>query len=119
MVYLLYGTESVFKDIELDKIKKESHITNIDINQYDGDTALLEDIIIDANTISLFQVNKLIIVDNFSLFMTNSKKNIQDTDINRLESYLKNMNPNTQLVFLSDKVNQLKKVLLLTQMIMK
>ena len=98
MNYLLYG-ENVFliKQYINDLIKKEK-MDEVNINRYNLDNDILSKVIEDASTISLFDNQKLIIVDNCSYF--NRVKN-SDDDIALLNSYLTNYNPNTIMIFIS------------------
>lgn len=110
MVYVLYGTEDYFIKKELDKIIKKYKITDIDISKYDFEPNLLDTIIEDANTVSFFNKNKLIIISN-AYFLTNqTKKTNNDYDLSKLEDYIEHMNPDTHIVFINEKVNMTKKI---------
>lgn len=95
MIYLLYGIEEYLIKKELDKIKSQFDIN--DISFYDMDNIKLNDIVDDANSMSLFSTSRLIIIDNSYIFTTLSKKR---DDIKYLENYINNPNKNTTLVFI-------------------
>ena len=82
-MYLLYGLEEFLINQEIDKIKNNNNIDDIDIVRYDLENTKIENIIEDASSISLFGNKKLIIVDNSYIFTgtTNKKLIEQNTDI--------------------------------------
>lgn len=108
MLYLLYGEVNYLIDKEVEKIIKENNIDDINISRYDLDAYNYKDVIEDAQTISLFADQKLIIVDNASIF-TSANKTI-DTTI--FEEYIDNYNPNTIIIFKlnESKLDERKKV---------
>lgn len=110
MIYLLYGSESFLVNKEINKILEENKIDKININTYDLNNDLLTTIIEDAETISLFSDNKAIIIYNSYIF--SGKKNTIEQNIDILEQYLNNHNPNTVLIFvlLADKLDERKKI---------
>ena len=97
MNYLLYGTENFFIDKEIKNIINNGKFDDISISRYDLDNDLLSDIIEDANTISLFDSNKLIIVDNAFIFSRTTKK---IDNIELLEEYLENSNKDVTIIFI-------------------
>lgn len=107
MIYLLYGIEEYLIKKELDKIKSQFDIN--DISFYDMDNIKLNDIVDDANSMSLFSTSRLIIIDNSYIFTTLSKKR---DDIKYLENYINNPNKNTTLVFIinSETLDNRKKI---------
>ena len=104
MTYLLYGIEQYLIEKEIKKISTNNKIEEINIVNYEYSDNL-KNIIDDANTYSMFQNNKLIIVNDF-IFTTDEK------EIEMIGDYLKNQNPNTILIFVSDtqKLDERKKV---------
>jgi len=106
MLYLLYGDD--FKiNLETNKIIQEHNINDIDISRYDMDSYNFKDIIEDANSMSLFDNTKLIIVSNASIFTT-AKTGI-DTTI--YEKYIENKNDNIIIIFTTeDNLDERKKV---------
>ena len=73
-MYLLYGLEKYLIDEEIKKIIKDNNIDSININKYNLENTLLEEIIDDASTISLFQDKKIIIVENAYIFSASGSK---------------------------------------------
>ena len=107
MVYLLTSLEVILLEDELNKLKNESAIEDINISCYDLESDSLKDVIDDALTLSMFADKKMIICDNAYLF---TSKKSEDTSY--LEEYLENINPSTILIFLlnEDKLDERKKV---------
>lgn len=110
-MYLLYGLEEFLINKEIDKIKKNNNIEDIDIVRYDLENTKLENIIEDASSISLFGNKKLIIVDNSYIFTgtTNKKLIEQNTDV--LTNYLNNPSDNI-IIFkiIKEKLDERKKI---------
>lgn len=110
MVYLLYSLEKFLLNREIDNIKKNNDIEDINISHFDLNTDLIEDVIEDAETFSMFADKKMIIVSNSLVF--SAKKNNIEQNLEVLEHYLNNFNPSTILVFtLNDsKLDERKKI---------
>ena len=109
MNYLLYGTEKYLIDKEIKNIISNNNFDDLNISKYDLEFNTIKEILEDAKTVSLFDDNKLIIVDNASIFSRTTKK-IDDIDL--LEDYLKNNNSNTFIIFINhnEKVDSVKKI---------
>lgn len=93
MIYLLYGTLEALITDYINKIITKHKINDLNISKYNINDNLT-DIIEDANTLSLFDDKKLIIINNNALFV--GKKSV---DTIALEKYIINSNPNTILIF--------------------
>lgn len=104
--YLLYGTDTSIIDREIDIIKEELSISDNDVIYYNIED--IKDIVDEALTISIFSPTKLIVID--STIYLSQKKDIED--INLLENYFNNYNPNSYLVFVSnsDNIDSRKKI---------
>ena len=109
MNYLLYGTEKFLIDKEIKNIINKHKIDDIDISRYDLEVNSIKDIIDEANTISLFSTNRLIIVDNAFIFSRTTKK---IDNIELLEDYLKIENKETIIIFINsnEKIDSVKKI---------
>ena len=109
MNYLLYGTEKFLIDKEIKNIISKHKIDDIDISRYDLEVNSIKEIIDEANTISLFSNNRLIIVDNAFIFSRTTKK-IDNLEL--LEEYLKIENKETIIIFinLNEKIDSVKKI---------
>ena len=109
MNYLLYGLENFFIEKEIKNIINNGKFDDISISRYDLENDLLSNIIDDANTISLFDSNKLIIVDNAFVFSRTTKK---IDNIELLEEYLQNSNKDTTIVFIDiqENIDSIKKI---------
>lgn len=97
MNYLLYGTEQFLIEQELKKIIKKYNIDEISIAKYDLSFDSLKMILDDSMTVSLFEENKLIVVNNSNIF--NRGKN--DDYLDLLVRYLSNPTPSTIIVFIN------------------
>ena len=94
--YLLYSDDKAILNKEIDNIKKSISINNDDIIYYDINS--IEDIVNEAETISMFSSNKLIIIDCTSYL--SDKKEVNN--IKLLENYFDNYNSNSYLLFTSN-----------------
>ncbi len=110
MVYLFYSKESFLIKKEIDKIIKDNNIDLININTYDLNSDSIKDVIDDAETFSMFDDKKIIIVNNSYIFATKKGNLEQNTDL--LLKYLDNINPSTILIFnfTDSKVDEKKKI---------
>lgn len=108
MNYLLYGTESFLVEQEIKKIISKYAIDEISITKYDLSIDSLKFILDDSMTVSLFDENKMIVVNNANIF--NRGKN--DDNIDLLIQYLSNSNPSTILVFVNSNatIDSTKKI---------
>ena len=95
--YLLYGEDKAVLNKEVDNIKNKLKITEDDITYYNIED--INNIIEEAQTISMFSPNKFIIIDS-SIYLS-EKKDIQN--INLLEEYFEHYNSNSYLIFISNK----------------
>ena len=109
MNYLLYGTEKFLIDKEIKNIISKNKVDEINISKYDLEINSLNEILDDANTVSLFSNNKLIIVENAYIFSRVQNKKIDNIEI--LENYLKNSS-DTIIIFINnnEKLNKIKKI---------
>ena len=110
MVYLLYGTKDYRIDEEIKKITK--NIDKINITKYDLNVDEIKDAINDAETYSLFQEKKIIIIENANMFTGSTTK---DSDI--IEKYIENQNLATTLILIvrGEKIDSRKKITKLVQ----
>ena len=99
IIHELTPLRTLYKEIDI--ITNDLLIGNLDT---------LENIIDDAQTISLFNDKKVIIINNSNIF-TAKKNNIeQNTQV--FEQYLENINPDTILIFVlyEEKLDERKKI---------
>lgn len=108
MNYLLYGTEKYLIEEEINKIIKKYHVNDISIIKYDLASDSLKDILDDAATVSLFETNKIILINNAIIFNRGNK----DDNIDKLIKYLSNSNPDTILIFINNNstIDNTKKI---------
>lgn len=112
MIYLLYGTNYFLIKREIEKIKLENNIESIDINNYNLENTILDNILDDALTLSLFSQKKMIIVDNSYIFTPSVRKKGLDHNMDLLNKYIENPNPDTILIFVinEEKIDDRKKI---------
>ena len=112
MLFILYGLEKFLIEKELHKIINEKNIEKININHYDLNDTLIEDILDDAMMMSLFDDNKIIVVDDSYIFTGAIKKGLLNHNIDKLELYLKDPNPTTTIIFIvnNEKLDERKKI---------
>ena len=110
MIYLLYGNKDYRINDEIKKITK--NINKINITKYDLNVDDIKDIINDAETYSLFEEKKIIIIENANMFTGSTSK---DSEI--IEKYLENENPLTTLILIvrAEKIDSRKKITKLLQ----
>lgn len=110
MVYLLYGNKDYRINEEIKKITK--NINKINITKYDLNVDDIKDIINDAETYSLFEEKKMIIIENANMFTGSTNK---DSEI--IEKYMENENPLTTLILIvrGEKIDSRKKITKLLQ----
>lgn len=110
MNYLLYGLEKFLIDKEIKNIINKHQIEDINISRYDLEINTLKEILDDANTVSLFSSNKLIIVENSFVFSRVTSKKIENVEL--LEEYLKQNNQDVVIIFINpnEKLDSVKKI---------
>jgi len=111
MIYLLYGKINYLIEKNLKKIIDDSHIDNMNIIKYDLEQDTISKVINEANSMSLFEDKKIIIVYNSYIFTGSTKKNIEH-NIEELEQYFNNINSDTILIFIvnNEKLDERKKI---------
>ncbi len=116
MIRVFYGEETYLIEKEIKKIKQEYHIEPVMVTTYDLEVDFLQDILEDANSISLFSNNKMIIVDNAYLFTANTSKKTLNQDVSLLEEYFQNP-ADTILIFVihKEKLDERKKIVKLAR----
>lgn len=97
--YLLYGGDKGILNKEIDNLKNKLSINEDDIIYYDIEN--INDIIDEALTISMFSLNKFIVIDSTS-YLSDKKEVL---NIKLLEDYFEHYNSNSYLVFISYKDN--------------
>lgn len=112
MIYLFYGKEKLLIEKEIKKIRTEYKFSDLDINEYYLDNVSLKNVLEDAETISLFQEKKAIILQDCYFLTGAVKKGSIEQPIELLDSYLKQPNPNTILIFIvpNEKLDERKKI---------
>jgi DNA polymerase-3 subunit delta len=104
-MYLFYGDSNYLINLEINKVLKEHNIYPIIVSSFDGETDSLKDIILGANTLSLLSDKQAIIINNAS-FLGSTSYDIDDS----VYEYIKNPNPDTLLFFITNKLDERKKI---------
>lgn len=112
MIYLLYGKEELLIQKEIDNIKKENELNDLDVNEYELDTVSLKEALEDAETISFFHDKKAVILNHCTFLTGTTKKGSIEQPIALLEEYIKHPNPSTILILVvfSEKLDERKKI---------
>lgn len=112
MIYLLYGKEGLLIQKEIDNIKKENELNDLDVNEYELDTVSLKEALEDAETISFFHDKKAVILNHCTFLTGTTKKGSIEQPIALLEEYIKHPNPSTILILVvfSEKLDERKKI---------
>lgn len=95
---LIYGEEQFLVDELIDYIIEKSIENGMDANsieKLDGNIISELEIVDCANNLSLISPQKIVIINNFDTLYKNKRKSFQG-----LVNYLKNPNPNTNLIFI-------------------
>lgn len=108
--YLIFGLENYLIKENLEDIKKSNNIEEDDIVNYNLDNDKINDVIVEASTVSMFSNKKMIICDNSS-FLTTSKS-LLDSEVEALTNYLENPFDDVIIVFIvkEEKIDQRKKI---------
>ncbi len=112
MLYLLYGTVEFLINREIKKIIQDNKIESIDINNYNLENDLLDNILDDASMNSLFSNKKLMIIENAYIFTGSAKKKGLNHNLDLLVKYLNNPNPDSIIIFtcVEEKIDDRKKI---------
>lgn len=95
-------------NIKVNEILKKNNLDSSNLVIYDMDEANISDAIVDLDTYSLFNEQKIVLCKN-ATFLTTSKSEI-DHNITLLEKYLNNPNPNNVLIISCDKADGKKNI---------
>ena len=112
----LYYIETEYIDIlnnKVDSILKDNNLTRDNLIMYDMENTSITDAIIDLNTVSLFGDRKVVLCKN-SIFLTTSKSEIEH-NIEYLEKYLNNPNPDNILILSCNKSDGKKNIVKLVK----
>ena len=103
MIYLVYGNQSSEIKKVVKNIAKQSLPERDEMNfvRYDGSNVLIQEIIDDANYVPLGYDHKVIAIDNCYFLMDPKPRNKieSDQDYKELFLYLRNPNPDCDLIF--------------------
>ena len=102
MIHLIYSNQSSEIKKVVKAIAKQSLPERDDMNfvRYDGNNTLIQEIIDDANYVPLGYDKKVVVVDNCYFLMKPKPRNKieSDQDYKTLISYIKNPNPDCELI---------------------
>ena len=74
MIYLLYGNMRFLINDEVNRIIDENKIEGLNISRYNFDNQIIDTLINDCETYSLFDDKKIVIVDNADIFKAKNKE---------------------------------------------
>ena len=100
-------------DIKVKEILKENKLSIDNLITYDMEEVNISDAIVDLDTYSLFNEQKIVLCKN-CVFLTTSKSEIEH-NIDSLEKYLNNPNPNNILILSSNKTDGKKNIVKLVK----
>lgn len=109
--YLLYGEEEYLINKYLKDIIEENNISSENIIRYNLDMVDVSEALVEASTVSMFNENKLIILEGCKFLTGENKKEINH-DIDSLIKYLNNPFNDVYLIFIvnNDKLDERKKI---------
>lgn len=110
MNYILYGSEAYIKQEQVNKIIKEHHVNEFDVQRLDGTKTSLLSILEDAQTIPFFTDFKVLIIEQCAYFQANN--GLREEEEEALLRYL-NQPLQTSIVIFScpfEKLDSRKKV---------
>lgn len=100
-------------DIKVKEILKENKLSIDNLLTYDMEEVNISDAIVDLDTYSLFNEQKIVLCKN-CVFLTTTKYEINH-NIDSLEKYLNNPNPNNILILSSNKTDGKKNIVKLVK----
>ena len=112
-LYFIETNNYELLDLKVGEILKENNLDKNNLSVYDMDINNISNAIMDLDTYSLFDTKKVVLCKNAN-FLTSSKSEI-DHDINILEKYLENPNPNNILILSSSKMDGKKNIVKLVK----
>jgi len=114
MIYILYGLQDYLINKKIDELTH--NLNKYEIEKYDLENTSIKEIIDSATTISLFSLNKTIVIYNSYIFSSNKKLN-DEKDLEILQKYIENPNKNTNLIFVvsNEKLDSRKKLVTLAK----
>lgn len=106
MIYLVYSEYNDLLELYINKLKELEKVSDDSIIKYSLDNDNIVDILEECNTLGLFSLKKLVILESTNTFSSKGK------EITELIDYLDNYNKNVILVFRCnlDKVDTRKKL---------
>ncbi len=107
-LYFIETDNNDILDIKVNEILKENKMDSSNLITYDMEEVNVSDAIIDLDTYSLFNERKIVLCKN-SIFLSTTKSEI-DHNIELLEKYLNNPNPNNILIISVSKSDGKKNI---------
>lgn len=114
MIYILYGLQDYLINKKIEELTH--NLNQYEIEKFDLENTSIKEIIDSATTISLFSLNKTIVIYNSYIFSSNKKLN-DEKDLEILQKYIENPNKNTNLIFVvsNEKLDSRKKIVTLAK----
>ena len=106
MIYLIYSEYNDLLELYINKLIDKEKVSSDSIIKYSLDNDNINDILEECNTLGLFSLKKIVILESTNAFSSKGK------EITELIDYLDNYNKNVILVFRCnlDKVDTRKKL---------
>ena len=111
MLYLLYGTERMGIIEKINEIIKTNNVDEYSISRYNAKENSLDQMFLDADSMSLFGEKRVIIIEDAYYFT--GEKNISNEDnLVKIEKYLSNYNQSNIIIFVvnNEKLDERKKI---------
>ena len=102
-LYLIETNVIELLDIKVNEILKDNKLSHDNLITYDMEETNISDAIVDLDTYSLFNEPKVVLCKN-AIFLSSGKCEI-DHNIDLLEKYLNNPNPNNILILSVEKTD--------------
>lgn len=109
MIYLIESDNLVVINKKIDDIISKHKLSKENIIKYDLLETSISTLISELNTYNLLVKKKIVIGENAS-FLTTSKIKSVDHNIDELEKYVNNINPDNILILISSKLDNKKKI---------
>ena len=112
-LYFIETDTKELLDIKVGEILKENKLTNDNLVTYDMEETNIANAIMDLDTYSLFNERKVVLCKN-AIFLSTSKSEIEH-DLDSLEKYLNNPNPDNILILSVSKSDGKKNIVKLVK----
>lgn len=106
-LYLIISNDKVVSELKINEIIKEN--ADGSVLRYDLEEVPIENLIEELDTYNFLEAKKIVIGLHAS-FLSTDKKDAVSHDINKLEKYIQNPNPDNVLILVTDSIDKRKKI---------